>query len=76
MADDESKTTLIEQTSKRLKKLRLIGMILIVVGIAFAFVLADEYGPTNTGYAIGGLFGAAGIGCWAYGMALTWWEHG
>jgi 4-hydroxybenzoate polyprenyltransferase len=38
------KTTLIEKTSKRLKLVRLVGILLMVVAVIVALLLSDEYG--------------------------------
>ncbi len=72
----KEKPILIEQTSKRLKLIRLVGIVLIVLAILPALLLTDKYGPTNTGYAISAVIGLAGLACWGYGIALSWWHHG
>ena len=67
---------LVEQTSKRLKVIRAVGILLVLVAIPVALVMADKHGPTNIGYALAGLVGGAGIITWIVGSIITWWQHG
>ena len=73
---DKEKPVLIEQTSKRLKVIRLVGVLLMVAAILPAIVLADEYGPTTAGYVIAGSVFVLGLIVYGVGMAITWWQHG
>lgn len=76
MADKETTVT-IQQTSKRLKKIRLVGVLVLIASAIFGVCMMDEFGvaegwPTivcGSGVAIGALV-------LLYGWAITWWEHG
>ena len=76
MSDDKQQKVLIEQTSKRLKVIRAVGMVLVVIAILIAGVTSDEHGPTTAGYVLGGVIGGAGVLTWIVGMAMSWWHHG
>src|SRR5262249_27984061 len=56
--------------------IRLVGILLIMVAIILAFLYSDRYGPTGLGYALSRVIGLAGVLCWGYGIALSWWHHG
>jgi hypothetical protein len=82
--DDEDDAQLIEQTSKKWKKLQLIGgavffVGLILLGLCFKSAISTgqpNVGAVKFGQAIGSLAVMAGLGIAGYGAAMAWWKHG
>lgn len=74
--DVRANKILIEQTSKPLKAIRGVGILLLLVAILPAVLMRDEYGPTNAGYITASVIAGVGGLCLAVGMAMSWWEHG
>lgn len=60
-------TRLIEQSSKRLKVVRGVGIMLAILAVPLAVV---EFNI------VAGIIGGTGLLCWSCGTALTWWYHG
>lgn len=73
---EKDKPVLVEHTSKRLKVVRLVGVLLMLAAILPAIALADEHGPTTAGYIIAGSVLVLGLIVYGVGMAMTWWHHG
>ena len=67
---------LIEQTAKKLKLIRAIGIVLVVIAVLIAAVMSDEYGPTTKGFIISGIIGGIGVITWFAGTLMSWWQHG
>lgn len=68
---------LIEQSAKKFKVLRGLGILVLGLSMVVGFTMTDSYGTaegwptilTVVGCVIGGLL-------YGVGTLLTWWEHG
>jgi hypothetical protein len=68
---------LIEQTSKKYKLIRGVGILILVATAAFALVNSDEFGTSDgitTTISILGF--VAGLIVFGVGLLLSWWHHG
>ena len=62
---------LLEATSKPIKALQLVGVLIFLGSLAAAYFYRHDVGLH------GGLVGAGiGAGVWAVGRFLAWWRHG
>ena len=61
----------IEATSKPLKAIQLLGVLIIVGSLAAAALYRHDVGLRR-----GAIGGAVGAGIWALGRFLAWWRHG
>lgn len=75
--DQQQRPVLIEQTAKKHKLIRGVGILILTVTAIFAAANSDEFG-TSAGFgtilsAIGFILGLLVLGV---GILLSWWHHG
>jgi hypothetical protein len=77
MTDVDQQKVTIEQTSKKLKLIRAIGIVLLLLGAGVAISTADQFGVAE-GWPSIISFTLVGIGIVVYGTGclMSWWQHG
>jgi len=74
---DDRRPVLIEQTAKKYKVIRAIGILILFVSVVIGVLSADQYGA---GEGWGTILTAIGFGLgiivFAVGVVLSWWHHG
>ena len=67
----------IEQTSKKYKLLRALGVLILLGSVVIGFLSADEYGAgEGWGKIVTATGCVLGIATFGVGVALSWWHHG
>lgn len=75
--NSEQRPVLIEQSAKKYKLIRGVGILILLATAVFAAANSDNFG-TSDGIAtiVSGIGFVLGILVFGIGMLLTWWHHG
>ena len=80
MADrdsDDRKPMLVEQTAKKYKAIRAVGILILLASAAIGVMTADEFGAgEGWGTALTAIGCGVGILVFGTGVVLSWWHHG
>ncbi len=75
--DSDRKPVLIEQTAKKYKVIRAVGILILLLSAVVGIFTADEYGAGEgwrTAVTAAGC--VIGIIIFGVGVVLSWWHHG
>lgn len=74
---DDRKPVLIEQTAKKYKAIRAIGILILLGSVVIGVLSADEYGAgEGWGTVLTATGCVTGIIVFGVGVVLSWWHHG
>ena len=74
---DDRKPVLVEQTAKKYKAIRAIGILILLGSVVVGVLTADKYGAgEGWGTALTAIGCGTGIIVFGTGVALSWWHHG
>ena len=73
----DQRTVLIEQTAKKYKAIRAVGILTLLASAGIGLLTADEFGAgEGWGTTLTAIGCGVGLIIFGVGIALSWWHHG